>query len=201
MNKLRYIVFTGIFSVFSLLLVTSAQAVDTYIIDKSHSTIGFAVKHLMVSTTRGEFREYEGVIKFDKDDLSAFTAEVTIQTDSLDTRDGKRDVHLKAEDFFDVEQYPTLTFNNAKLSQKSSGYEIVGDLTIRDVTKTVSIPVDLSGPVVSPFTGNKVIGITGEITINRQDFGISWSKTMDQGGFVVDNNVRIIVEIEGHTSE
>ena len=170
---------------------------ETYQIDPGHSTMGFAVKHLMVSIVRGNFTTYSGAIQFDRANPESFNAEVSIDAQSINTNVSDRDKHLKSPDFFDVEKFSTITFKSKKLVPKSDGYDIVGDLTMKGVTKEMTIPVWISGPVKSPM-GADVIGLSGEATINRQDFGVSWNKKMDQGGAVVDDNVKIIVEIEAH---
>lgn len=195
----------------SALLVTSACASEkgsmkengsmmeshagAYEIDSVHSSLGFAVKHLGVSTTRGSFNNSAGSIKFDKDDYSSFSVEVTIEVDSINTHNEARDKHLKSPDFFDAATYPTITFKSNRLEKRGEGAVIVGDLTIRDVTKELTIPVTLSGPVQSPM-GGEVIGIAAVITINRQDYGVSWSKNLDSGGLVVADNVDLIIELE-----
>ena len=166
-----------------------------YEIDSVHSSLGFAVKHLGVSTTRGSFNNSAGSIKFDKDDYSSFSVDVTIQVDSINTHNEARDKHLKSPDFFDAATYPTITFKSNRLEKRGEGAVIVGDLTMRDVTKQLTIPVTLSGPVKSPM-GGEVIGIAAQITINRQDYGISWSKNLDNGGLVVADNVDLVIEIE-----
>ena len=166
-----------------------------YQIDPVHSNIGFAVKHLMVSTTRGKFADYNGQIEFDPKSASVFKAEVTIQANSIDTDNADRDNHLKSADFLDTANHPAINFRSKKLIEKDGGYEILGDLSIHGITKEIAMPVTISGPIQSP-SGKEVIGISGETTINRQDFGVSWNKVMDKGGLMVDNNVRIIVDIE-----
>ncbi len=200
MNKMKSIFLLVGIAALSITISVNAQAADIYKIDTAHSTIGFAVKHMLVSMTRGEFTDYEGRIQFDKGDLSVFSVDVVIQAKSIDTRNAKRDAHLKGKDFLEVETYPTITFKNAILNKTAGGYDIIGDLTMHGFTKRVTLPVTISGPIHSPF-GGEVLGIAGEITINRQDFGISWNKAMDQGGFVVDNNVKLLIEIEAHKEE
>lgn len=173
---------------------TPADA-PAYDIDVGHSTLGFAVKHLGVGTTRGSFREYDGTIHFDPDNFDSFMAEVTIDAASIDTKLKKRDDHLRASDFFDVENHPEITFTSSRLEKRGEGAVIIGDLTMKGVTKQLTIPVQMSGPVQSPF-GPTVIALEAEIMINRQDYGISWSKTLDNGGLVVDDNVTLIIELE-----
>ena len=125
-----------------------------------------------------------------------FRADVTIDANSIDTNNEKRDGHLRTADFFDAEQYPAITFKNASLEQ--NGTVIAGDLTIKGVTKRINIPVEISGPVAGPQGGN-VIGISGETTINRQDFGVSFNKVLETGGLMVSDDVKIIVDIEAHS--
>lgn len=175
--------------------VVSVASAEEYTIDVSHSTLGFAVKHLGVGTTRGAFDDYTGVIVYDSEDLSKFKADVTIQATSINTRNEGRDKHLRNDDFFGVETYPTITFTSDRLEKRGGGHVIVGDLTIKDVTKQLTIPVQVNGPVVSPF-GPTVFAIAGQTRINRQDFNVSWSKNLDAGGLVVGNEVDLIIELE-----
>ncbi len=171
-------------------------AVETYTIDPTHSTLGFAVKHMAVGVTRGGFDVYSGSISFDPQDEKSFNAAVTIQVSSIDTKIADRDTHLKAPDFFDADKFPTIVFNSTGLVKKSEGeYDLLGNLTIKDVTKQISIPVSISGPVTSPF-GAQVIGLSGELTINRKDYNVTFNKLLDNGGLMVDDLVKIIVEFE-----
>ena len=174
---------------------TGAIAAESYRIDPAHSSLSFAVKHLTVSTVTGQFADFSGTVQYDPADPTTFMTEVTIKTSSIDTHQEKRDAHLKGADFFDAEKYPAITFKSKTLTGKEDSYTLAGDLTMHGVTKEVSIPVTILGPVNSPM-GGKVLGISGETTINRQDFGISWNKTLDSGGYVVGNDVKIIVNIE-----
>ncbi len=175
---------------------TGGFAADTYQIDPIHSSLGFAVQHLMVSTVKGEFTEYAGTIEFDQKNPSAFTASVRIQSASIDTRNKQRDGHLKTGDFFDAEKFPEIVFKSKKLEPiEGNEYMLTGDLTIRGITKEISIPLSIAGPVNSPM-GGQVIGLSGETTINRQDFGVSWNKALDSGGYVVSDEVKILVNIE-----
>ncbi len=169
----------------------------TYTIDPNHSTVGFAVKHLQVSTVRGGFVDYAGEITFDAKDLKVFKADLTIQSKSINTGNENRDNHLRSADFFDVAQFPTITFASTRIAETADGYSILGDLTMHGVTKSIAIPVTISGPVNNPM-GGTVIGIAGKAVVNRQDFGIAWNKTMDNGGFVVGNVVDIVIEFEAH---
>ncbi|MDO8581055.1 MAG: YceI family protein [Candidatus Omnitrophota bacterium] len=174
----------------------NAFCADQYEIDPVHSTLGFAIKHLQVGTTRGQFDNYVGDIYFDPQDDASFKADVTIQADSIDTRNTKRDDHLRTADFFDVANFPTITFKSQKLERQGDSTVMTGDLTIKAVTKTISIPVTIAGPVEGP--GVTVIGINGEITINRQDYNIKFSKMLDNGGLMVGDQVHLVIEIEAH---
>lgn len=221
MNK----VLTGIFAVaLGLSFTLSAEAAPaTYVFDKGHSSIGFGVKHMQVGTTRGQFNDYEGKIILDTENIEASRIEVTIQANSIDTDLEARDAHLKNSDFLDVEKFPVITFYSTRIlaskpveaaAQPSSqeGVSVMGQhetpsahfeeldlsvegkLTIRGVTKEVTIPLELSGPVQG--MKGEVVGLSGQLMINRKDFGVSWNKTLDNGGFAVGDNVRITIEIE-----
>lgn len=169
----------------------------TYTVDHSHSTIGFKVRHLGIGTTRGSFTDYDTTITFDPMSPEAFTADVEIQVDSINTKNQGRDDHLRSPDFFDAQQFPLITFKSTTLEKTADGYQIVGDLTIKDVTKTITLPALIAGPIKSPF-GADVISIEAEGSINRKDFNVNWSKTLDNGGLVVGEKVEMIIEIEAH---
>ena len=175
--------------------LSPAWAAETYPIDKGHSSIGFSVTHLMVSTVRGSFTDYEGTLQFDPADPAATKAEITIKADSINTNQADRDAHLRKPDFLDTANYPMIIFKSKSVKKEGNTYLITGDLTMRDVTKEITIPIFISGPVKSPF-GKDVIGLTGQATINRQDFGVSWDKRMDQGGLVVSDDVILEINIE-----
>ena len=179
-----------------MLVGSNVFAQSVYKIDGVHSNIGFSVKHLMISTTRGEFTDYAGEIQFNSEDLSSFSIDIVIEAKSINTRNEKRDGHLMGKEFFDVEKYPTLSFKGRQLVKSGDGYDLTGDLTIKAVTKGITIPVTIAGPIQRK--AGEAIGLSGEIIINRQDYGVSWSKTMDQGGFMVADNVKIIIELEAN---
>ena len=177
---------------FAALLTTSTVfAAETYIIDPAHTSFGFTVKHMMISNVPGEFDKFSGQITYGPTELSDSQANVTIDVSSINTRIDQRDTHLKSPDFFDAAQFPTITF----VSTKFTSTAIIGNLTMKGVTKEVTIPVTISGPVKT-MTGVNAIGITGSVIINRQDYGINWNKTLDQGGVVVSNNVVVTFSIE-----
>lgn len=170
---------------------------DEYSIDKTHSTIGFSAKHLMVSKTTGMFKDYDGVIKFDPNDLAASKIDITVQAASIDTRHDQRDGHLKSPDFLDTEKFPKLNFTTISIIKEGEVYKLTGDLTIKDVTIRITIPAEISGPVNSPM-GGTAIGIQTNFKINRQDFNVTFSKTMDNGGLVVSDEINIDVTIEAY---
>jgi polyisoprenoid-binding protein YceI len=188
-------VILGLFMILGV-VSTSVFAADTYKIDPVHSNINFTVKHMMVSNVTGQFDKYDGVVMYDPKDLANSKVDVTIQADSINTRNDKRDGHLKSPDFFDTAKFPTITF----VSKKITPTEIVGDLTMKGVTKEVTIPATVTGPVKGAMGGD-VIGVNGTFTLNRQDYGISYNKTLDQGGLALSNDVTITIGIEADKQE
>ncbi len=191
--KIENFFLIGIMSL-GLFWASGVQASD-YIIDNTHSSIGFAVSHLMVSTTKGEFTDYSGTIKFDSQNLAESEIQVSIQSNSIDTRQEERDNHLRSADFLDTDNFPIIIFHSTKIEGQGTEYFVTGDLTIRGVTKTISIPCKIQGPIQSPF-GAQVIGLEGQTMINRKDFGVAWNKTLDNGGVVVGEDVQIVVHVE-----
>lgn len=184
----------------SMVLTGSMYAAEPYEIDRAHSSVEFAVSHMVLSKTKGEFNDFSGTVMLDDNDITKSSVEVTINTASIDTDDEKRDGHLKSADFFNVEKYPTITFKSKKIEKTMDGLAVVGDLTIRDVTKEVTIPFTMKGPISA--MGSKRFGAEGNLTINRQDYGVSWSRTLDNGGLVVGNDVDIMLQIEAvHSAE
>lgn len=188
---------SNILLVFFLILSMTGLVLgaDKYKIDESHSSVGFSVKHLVITNVKGQFNDFSGTIQFDENDIANSSVEVIIKTASIDTDDEKRDNHLRSADFFDVENHPVITFKSKKIQHMDDGYVAVGDLTIRGVTKEVSLPFALTGPIDDPW-GNKRFGAEASLTINRQDFGISWNKALDNGGVLVGDDVKINLEIE-----
>ena len=175
----------------ALLTSSVVFAADTYTIDPNHTSFGFTVKHMMISNVPGEFDKFDGQVIYSPTDLANSKANVTIDVSSINTRIDKRDAHLKSPDFFDAAQFPTITFVSTKFTPTS----ITGNLTMKGVTKEVIIPVTISGPVKT-MMGGQAIGITGSVTINRQDYGVNWNKVLDQGGVAVSNDVAISISIE-----
>ena len=167
-----------------------------YVIDPAHSNAMFAVRHLMVSTVRGEFGKIQGTLNLDDKDITKSTVTATIDTASIDTNEAKRDEHLRSADFFDVQKYPTITFKSTKVQKAKNGLKVTGDLTIRDVTKPVVLDVEgPTKPVKDPY-GNMRIGAAATTKVNRQDFGLKWNAPLEAGGVVVGDEVKITLDLE-----
>lgn len=181
----------------ALVFPLPAQAADEYAFDKAHSTLGFSVTHLMVSKVPGQFNDYEGKVVFDANDLAASKIDVTIQTASIDTNNEKRDVHLKTADFFDAEKFPTIMFVSKSIAKEGDQYKATGDLTLKGVTKEISFPLTIAGPVASPM-GDTALGLEASFKLNRQDYGITWNKALDSGGLMVSDDVNINISVEAH---
>jgi polyisoprenoid-binding protein YceI len=167
----------------------------TYVIDDTHSRFGFVARHAMVTKVRGQFNEFSGSGHFDAENPSESSVQVTLQTASVDTRNADRDSHVRSDDFFDVEQYPTIDFASTAVEQVDEDtFRLTGDLTIKDVTQPVTIELDFAGSAVDPF-GNQRIGFDGSTTVNRRDFGLEWNAALDTGGVLVSEKVTLEFEI------
>ena len=184
------------FIVFAFLLIAGYSSYATsWDIDKSHSEVGFAVKHMVLSTVTGKFTDFSGEVNFDPDNLSDSKIKGVVKVVSITTENERRDNHLKSADFFDAENYPEIVFESTKISKKDDGYVAAGNLTIRDVTREVEIPFKVSGPI-SDSRGNTRIALEGRTTINRQEYNVKWDKTMDNGGLIAGNEVDLILRAE-----
>ncbi len=181
--------------IFSLLLAAFSFAADTYDIDPIHTNVGFSVKHLVISNVHGKFKDFSGVIVLDNKDSGQSSVNGTIKAASIDTGNSDRDKHLKSPDFFDAEKFPEITFKSTKVEKKGSAYQVTGNLTIRGVTKEVTFPAEVSGPVKDPW-GNQKLGVEFALKINRQEFGLAWNKALETGGFVVGDEVKIEISAE-----
>ncbi len=164
-------------------------------LDKAHSSVGFTVKHMVVAKVNGNFREFDGTFSFDDKDITKTKISGVVKVASVFTDNEKRDNHLKSADFFDAEAYPEIKFESKRVVQKDNGYVMIGDLTIRDVTKEIEIPFEVSGPIQDPWGASR-IGVEGRAKINRQNFGVTWNKTMDNGGVIVSNEVVLNLNAE-----
>ncbi len=170
----------------------------TYEVDPVHSSINFSVTHLMVSKVPGAFNDYAAQINFDPTNLTGSSIAATVKVASINTNNADRDKHLKTADFFDAEKFPEITFKTSAITGSGDQYVLAGDLTLHGVTKKVSIPVTIAGPVKSPY-GFAALGITGQFKLNRQDYGVSWNKALDNGGVMVSDNVDVAISFEAHS--
>ena len=173
-------------------------AVDTltgdYVLDASHSRLGFSTRHAMVTTVRGQFGEFEGTAKVDAEQPANSQVVVKIATASIDTGSPDRDGHLRSGDFFDVETYPEITFTSTQVERDGEDWVITGDLTIKDVTHSVTIPFEPTGSARDPF-GNLRIGFEGQTTINRKDWGLAWNAKLETGGVLVSEKIKLQFDI------
>lgn len=166
----------------------------TYQLDPSHTHIGFVARHAMVTKVRGSFNEVRGTGSFDADDPSASRVEVTIDVASVDTRSADRDAHLRSDDFFATDTYPTMTFASTAIEQVAADrYRVTGDLTIKDLSRPVTFEVELTGPAIDPW-GNLRLGLTGSTTVNRRDWGLAWNAALEAGGVLVSEKVTLELE-------
>lgn len=165
-----------------------------WIIDPTHSEVSFKVKHLVISTVTGYFREFEGAAESTSDDFDGANVSFSAAVSSIDTNQKDRDNHLKSADFFDAENHPKLTFSG-KIMKNGGDYKLVGDLTLRETTKNVEFNVDFGGVAGDPY-GQTKAGFEIEGKINRKDFGLSWSAVTEAGSIVVSDQVRLILNIQ-----
>ncbi len=180
-----------------LAVFTVSAGAATWNVDKSHSTVGFKVRHMVISKVTGHFSDFEGQIEnFDGKGFADASVQVTIQTKSIDTDDEDRDKHLQSGDFLMVDSFPTMTFVSKSISPAKGGeFEIVGDLTLRGVTKTVTLAAEFHGVVDDPW-GNTRTGFSASTTISREAFGTTFNKALETGGLVVGDEIEILLEIE-----
>jgi len=176
-------------------LVSMSFSAEKYVADKAHSNVGFEVKHLVFTTVPGKFQDYQVEFVFDQNDLSNSSINAVIKTASIDTDNEKRDNHLKSGDFFDAEQHPEITFESKKIMKSDDGYVAKGTLTMRGVSQEIELPFKILGTMKDPW-GNTKMGVESELTINRQDFNLSWNKPLETGGVLVSNAVKIKLELQ-----
>ena len=181
-----------------LAVSTAARAQSVWEIDPAHTSVQFSVRQMMVSNVRGEFRKVSGTVRADDKDLTKSVIEATIDVNSIDTREPKRDEHLKSPDFLDAAQYPTMTFKSKSITKTGEGeYKVTGDLTLHGVTHEVTLDVTGPSPAVKDPRGGMRAGAQATTKIDRQDYGVAWSKLMEGGGAVVGNDVSITIDAEG----
>lgn len=167
----------------------------TWSIDPVHSQVDFGVRHMMISTVRGTFGELEGTIHLDEDDLTNSSVEVSIDAASIDTRNEDRDNHLRSGDFLNVEEHPTLRFKSRSVEPAGDGFVVQGDLTIRGVTREVTLEAEELGRGTDPW-GNPRVGFRADTRINRKDFGLTWNQALETGGVLVGDEVKISLEVQ-----
>ncbi|MGH3949437.1 MAG: YceI family protein [Pseudonocardiaceae bacterium] len=174
---------------------TFATLTGEYSLDPTHSRIGFVARHAMVTKVRGSFNDFTGAVQINGDDPSKSTASVTLQVESIDTRNADRDGHLRSSDFLQLENHPEITFVSTAIAQTGeTSFEVSGDLTVKGVTRSITIPLEYEGTAQDPF-GNTRVGFEGASTISRKDFGITWNAALETGGVLVGDKVVLEFEI------
>ncbi|MBB4685830.1 YceI family protein [Amycolatopsis jiangsuensis] len=175
--------------------MTYPQLTGEYTIDDTHSRIGFVARHAMVTKVRGSFNEFEGSFTVDGDAPEKSSAQVTLQTKSIDTRNADRDGHLRTNDFLSADEHPVITFTSTAIAQNGEdGFDVTGDLTIKGITKPVTIPFEFGGAAKDPF-GNDRVGFDGSTVINRSDFGVTFNAPLETGGVLVSDKITLEFEI------
>ena len=173
----------------------SADTRTTWTIDPSHSTVEFVAKHMMITTVKGRFAELEGTIVADEANIGDSTVEVTMQAASLDTRSEQRDAHLRSPDFLDVETYPTVNFRSTRIEGTKDEFQLTGDLTIRGVTRPITLDVTFEGEGKDPWGGTRA-SFSAKGKFDRRDFGLTWNVALETGGILVSNEVKINIEAQ-----
>ena len=173
---------------------TTVPAAGTYAIDPSHSNVGFSVRHLGLSKVRGRFTSFSGTIEI-ADEPTASSVAVEIESGSIDTRDAKRDEHLRSADFFDAEQYPNLTYRSTSVTQQGNEWVVQGELTINAVTRQVPLHVAFDGSGADPWGGQR-IAFTATTEIDREAFGLTWNQTLETGGLLVGKKIAVEIEVQ-----
>jgi polyisoprenoid-binding protein YceI len=165
-------------------------------IDPNHTNVEFTVKHMMFTTVHGRFTEVDGTVHYDEADSARSTLEVSIKAASIDTRSPDRDTHLRSQDFFDVDKYPTITFRSTRIqSTGGKGLRIAGDLTIHGVTRPVTLEATEEGRGKDPWGGDRA-GFSATTTIDRHDFGLKWNQALEHGGWLVGQEVKISLDVQ-----
>ena len=171
------------------------ELTGTYTLDPAHTRIGFVARHAMVTKVRGSFDEFAGTAVLDGANPANSRVEVTIEAASIDTRNAQRDEHLRGNDFLAMQEYPKITFASTSVRQAGeTAFEVTGDLTIKGVTNSVTIPFEFEGAATDPF-GNQRVGFEGAVTINRKDYGVTWNAALEGGGVLVSDKVTLEFEV------
>lgn len=172
-----------------------------WIVDATHSSAGFSVKHMMVSNVKGSFTGIEGSVEGDIENLSNANINFKLDVNTINTNNTDRDNHLRSDDFFAVEQYPTITFNSTEIVKtKEDEYDVTGDLTVKDVTKKKTFKVSRTGAGKNPW-GVDVVGFETETKISRKEFGLTWNQALETGGVLVGDDIKISVELQVNPAE
>ena len=174
---------------------TETLVATKWSIDPAHSEIQFKVKHLMLTQVTGQFTQFSGDVEMEETQLETARINFTAQTSSISTGNEQRDGHLRGEDFFNSEKYPQLKFTNGKVVNTTTGLKLIGDMTIRETTNLIELQVEFGGLGVDPW-GNQKLGFSIDGKINRKDFGLVWNSTLETGGVLVSDDVKIIAEIQ-----
>lgn len=164
-------------------------------IDPSHTLVEFSAKHLMITTVKGRIADVQGTIYTDEKNPGNSSVEATLSAKSLDTRTEQRDQHLRSADFLDVEKYPEIKFRSTRIEGEKSSFKLMGDLTIRGVTKPITLDVELEGRTRDPWGGERV-GFSATGKIDRREFGLTWNQALETGGVVVGNDIKISLEVQ-----
>ena len=167
----------------------------TYAVEPSHSSVEFAVKHMLIATTRGRFQDFQVTAEVDETNFANSSATVRLQAASIDTRQPDRDAHLRSADFLDAETHPELTFVTRRIEPKGGDWRVTGDLTVRGVSREVVLDGEVSGPITDPWGGTR-IGVSLSGKVNRKEFGMVWNAALDAGGFVLADDVKLAIEVE-----
>ena len=188
--------FLTAFIAVSALFISAANAA-TWTIDKAHSEVGFDAVHMMISNVHGTFTDYDATVQFDPKDPASLSIDATVRTASVNTNNERRDGHLKSSDFFDVEKFPAMTFKSKKTEKLGDGhFKATGDLTLRDVTKEITLDVNGLATIIKDMQGNMRTAATATATINREDFGLMWNKILEGGGVLVSKDITIRISVE-----
>ena len=167
---------------------------QVYDVDPNHTSLGFAGKHMMVTTVRGRFKNFEGRIEVEDDDPTTAVANLTIKVASIDTGQDQRDQHLRSADFFDVERYPEMTFTSTGVESRGQNrYRVTGDLTIKEQTRPIDLDVEVEERFADPF-GNERVGVTAAGKLNRKDWGLTWNQVLEAGRLLVGNDIKLEIE-------
>jgi polyisoprenoid-binding protein YceI len=176
-------------------VATVTDLSGTYALDPAHTRVGFVARHAMVTKVRGQFNEFEGNAVVDGADLGKSTVQLTIQAASIDTRNEQRDGHLRSNDFLAMEDHPQITFVSTAVEPTGpTSFEVTGDLTIKGVTNSVTIPFEFEGAATDPF-GNQRVGFEGSVVINRKDYGVTWNAALETGGVLVSEKITLEFEV------